>query len=74
MSETVVLGVGALSIGDVVAVARRGALVEISEESLAEVGRRPPTNQPRAHDPLPPNRGYPRFGARAPKHNPAPSR
>ncbi|WP_460600230.1 histidine ammonia-lyase [Flexivirga lutea] len=74
MSETVVLGVGALSIGDVVAVARRGALVEISEESLAEVARSRATIERLADDPIPHYGVSTGFGALATKHIPARSR
>lgn len=74
MSQTITVGVGALSVADVVAVARHGAQVEISEESLAEVARSRATIEKLADDAIPHYGVSTGFGALATKHIPAGSR
>ncbi|WP_446665922.1 histidine ammonia-lyase [Flexivirga sp. B27] len=74
MTESIVVGVGPLSIADVVAVARGGARVEISEESLAEVARSRATIEKLADDPIPHYGVSTGFGALATKHIPVESR
>jgi histidine ammonia-lyase len=74
MSETVIVGVGPLSIADVVAVARHGAHVEVSAESLAEVERSRAIIERLADDPIPHYGVSTGFGALATKHIPVESR
>ncbi|WP_373284578.1 histidine ammonia-lyase [Flexivirga endophytica] len=74
MSESVVVGLGALSIADVVAVARHGARVEVSEEALAEVARSRSIIEQLADDPIPHYGVSTGFGALATKHIPVESR
>ena len=74
MSESIVVGVGPLSIADVVAVARHGAQVEISAESLAEVQRSRAIIEQLANDPIPHYGVSTGFGALATKHIPVESR
>jgi len=74
MSETVVIGIGALSIADVVAVARHDAKVEVSQESLDEVARSRAIIEQLADDPIPHYGVSTGFGALATKHIPVRSR
>ncbi|WP_245988699.1 histidine ammonia-lyase [Flexivirga caeni] len=74
MSAVVSVGVGPLSIADVVAVARHGARVEIEPESLAEVARSRAVIEQLADDPVPHYGVSTGFGALATKHIPLASR
>jgi len=74
MSQSIVVGVGPLSIADVVAVARHAARVEISAESLAEVARSRSIIEQLADDPIPHYGVSTGFGALATKHIPVESR
>src|SRR5579875_1111074 len=74
MSQSIVVGVGPLSIADVVAVARHAARVEISAESLAEVARSRSIIEQLADDPIPHYGVSTDFGALATKHIPVESR
>ena len=51
--STVTVGIGALSIEEVVAVARYGAKVEISEDALAEIASTRERVEELAQDPTP---------------------
>src|SRR5690625_6974549 len=68
--DTVTVGVGALSIEEVVAVARFGAQVEISAEALAEISATRERIEELAKDPTPVYGISTGFGALARRHIP----
>ena len=68
--STVTVGIGALSIEEVVAVARYGAKVEISEEALAEIASTCERVEELAQDPTPVYGISTGFGALARRHIP----
>jgi histidine ammonia-lyase len=73
-NKTVTVGVGALSIEDVVAVARLGAEVELSPESVAAMAESRAVIEALADDPQPHYGVSTGFGALATKHIPLASR
>lgn len=70
----VTVGVGAMSIADVVAVARGGALVELSDESLDAMAESRAVIEALANDPQPHYGVSTGFGALATRHIPVESR
>ena len=68
--STVTVGIGALSIEEVVAVARYGAKVEISEDALAEIASTRERVEELAQDPTPVYGISTGFGALARRHIP----
>ncbi|NHN57031.1 histidine ammonia-lyase [Calidifontibacter sp. DB0510] len=72
--SAVIVGVGPVSIEDVVAVARHGAPIELSAESRAEVARSRRIIEELANDPVPHYGISTGFGALATKHIPTDKR
>ncbi|TWE10136.1 histidine ammonia-lyase [Rudaeicoccus suwonensis] len=70
MTETITVGIGPLSIADVVAVARGGAQIELSDESRAEVARSREIIEALANDTVPHYGISTGFGALANTHIP----
>src|SRR4029079_15161479 len=69
-SNTVVVGVGPVSLDDVVAVARDGAAVTLSDESLDAIAKSPARIEQLAHAPKPVYGVSTGFGALATRHIP----
>ncbi|NNG38140.1 histidine ammonia-lyase [Flexivirga sp. ID2601S] len=74
MSNTITVGTGPLTVDEVVAVARHGATVALSPESIAEVARSRAIIEKLADDPIPHYGVSTGFGALATKHIPVEQR
>src|SRR6187399_1023062 len=70
MKQTVSVGVGPLSFGDVVAVARDGAAVTLTDEAVAAIGKARASVDLLASDPTPAYGISTGFGALATRHIP----